>query len=77
LANNAAAINWIRDAFGHLKVIGHSPEAASLFAKAGIADSLDDGVIALATPAAVKRFVDAAKKQRVWEREFRLAAAAE
>ena len=49
LLKNSAAIDWVRDAFGHLKVIGHSAPAQPLFAKAGIADDLDDGVIELDT----------------------------
>ena len=27
LATQAAAIDWVRDAFGHLKVLGHTSEA--------------------------------------------------
>ena len=47
LANEAAAIDWLRDAFGHLKVIGHVEAAAPLFEKAAIAPDADDGVVAL------------------------------
>jgi catalase len=47
LLKNSAAIDWVRDAFGHLKVIGHSSSAKPLFAKAGIADDIDEGVIEL------------------------------
>ena len=73
LLKNSAAIDWVRDAFGHLKVIGHSAAAQPLFAKAGIADDLDDGVIELDTRASVGQYIDAAKQQRVWDREARLA----
>ena len=41
----AAAIDWVRDAFGHLKVIGHTLEAQPLFAKAGLADDLATTVL--------------------------------
>ena len=34
LATQAAAIAWVRDALGHLKIIGRSPEAQVLFEKA-------------------------------------------
>lgn len=74
LLKNAAAIDWIRDAFGHLKVIGHSAAVQALFAKAGIEQDLDEGVIELSAAADIKRFVDAAKRQRVWGREPRLSS---
>ena len=73
LLKNSAAIDWICDAFGHLKVIGHSAAAQPLFTKAGIADDLDDGVIELDTRASIGQYIDAAKHQRVWDREERLA----
>ena len=37
LVKEAAAIDWLRDAFGHLKTIGYVAEAAPIFAKAAIA----------------------------------------
>jgi catalase len=71
LLKNRAAIDWIRDAFGHLKVIGHTAAARPLFAKAGIADDLDEGVIELNAPASIARYIEPAKQQR--DREARLA----
>lgn len=47
LAKEAAAVQWLMDAFGHLKAIGHMPEAQPLLDKAGIAP--DEGVVDLAT----------------------------
>ena len=73
LLKNSAAIDWIRDAFGHLKVIGYTAAAKPLFAKAGIADDLDEGVIELDARASVGHYIEAAKQQRVWNREARLA----
>src|ERR1700722_694163 len=73
LLKNSAAIDWIRDAFGYLKVIGHSSSAQPLFGKAAIADDLDEGVIELDARASVGRYVEAAKQQRVWDREARLS----
>jgi catalase len=73
LIKNSAAIDWIRDAFGHLKVIGYTAAAKPLFAKAGIADDLDEGVIELDARASVGQYIEAAKQQRVWDREARLA----
>jgi catalase len=73
LLKNSAAIDWVRDAFGHLKVIGHSAAAQPLFVRAGIGHDLDDGVIELDTRASIGQYIDAAKQQRVWDREARLA----
>ena len=73
LLKNAAAIDWIRDAFGHLKVLGYGGPAEQLFEKGGIADDLDDGIIELDTATGIKRFIGAAKLHRVWDREARLS----
>ena len=73
LLKNSAAIDWVRDAFGHLKVIGHTSAAQPLFAKAGLADDLDEGVIELDARASVGQYIEAAKQQRVSAREARLA----
>ena len=73
LLKNSAAIDWVRDAFGHLKVIGCTATAQPLFAKAGIADDLDEGVIELDARASIGQYIEAAKQQRVWDREARLS----
>jgi catalase len=73
LLKNSAAIDWVRDAFGYLKVIGHTAAAQPLFAKAGLADDLDEGVIELDARASVGQYIEAAKHQRVWDREARLS----
>jgi catalase len=67
LEHDAAAIDWIRDAFGHLKVIGLLESGRRLFARAGLEP--DDGVIALSGPKDIAAFVTAAKNGRVWDRE--------
>jgi catalase len=73
ILKNSAAIDWVRDAFGHLKVVGYTAAAQSLFEKAGIADDLDEGVIELDARKSVGRYIEAAKQQRVWDREARLS----
>lgn len=73
LLKNSAAIDWIRAAFGHLKLIGYTAAARLLFAKAGIADDLDEGVIELDARANIAEYIDSAKRQRVWDREARLS----
>jgi catalase len=67
LMKEAAAIDWLRDAFGHLKVIGYVDAAMPLFVKAAIAFDADDGVVDLAD--SVPAFIKAAKGHRIWERE--------
>ena len=65
----AAAVDWLRDAFGHLKVIGHGASAAPLFEKAAVAIDADDGMVALEGRAGVAAFIAAAKQHRIWARE--------
>ena len=71
LALEAAAINFVRDAFGHLKVIAYLPAAAPLFVKGGINDAAPDtdaGLIAFPS-ASIDDFVTAAAGGRIWARE--------
>ena len=74
LALEAAAVNFVRDAFGHLKVIAYLPTAAPLFVKGGLTDATPDsdpGLIALPA-ASLADFVRAAAEGRVWAREPRV-----
>ncbi len=63
LVKEGAAVQWVMDAFGHLKAIGANAAAQPLLAKAGVEP--DEGVTDLAG------FVDAAK-QRYWDREAKV-----
>ncbi len=61
LLKEAAAIQFVMDAFGHLKAIGHTPEAQPLLDKAGVVPgagvvAIDDGFVLAAA-------------QRFWDRE--------
>ncbi len=67
LENEAAAIDWLRDAFGHLKVIGFVAAADPLLARAGITP--DAGVVAVDTDKGINAFITAAKNHRIWDRE--------
>ena len=60
LVKEGAAVQWVMDAFGHLKAIGANAAAQPLLDKAGV--EADEGVTDLAG------FVEAAK-QRYWDRE--------
>jgi catalase len=64
---DAAAIDWVRDAFGHLKVIGVVHAAHPLVARAGVVP--DEGVVAIDGPKDIAAFITAAKNGRVWDRE--------
>ena len=72
LAKEAAAIDWLRDAFGHLKVIGHVAAAAPIFKQAGIGTEGEEGVILLEPRQSIDSFITAAKKQKIWSREPKL-----
>ncbi|MGZ5474782.1 MAG: catalase, partial [Thermoanaerobaculia bacterium] len=58
LAKEPAARDFVADAFAHDKFIGYDATALPLLAKAGIADSLDDGCIQLDTAADARSFVE-------------------
>ncbi|AMN40447.1 catalase [Rhodoplanes sp. Z2-YC6860] len=64
LLNEAAAVQFVMDAFGHLKTIGANEEAQPLLDKAGVQP--DDGITGLG-----KDFI-AAAGQRFWDREPKL-----
>ena len=70
LAMQAAAINFVADAFAHLKVIGHTSAAEPLLQKANVVK--DSGVIAVDEASAAKTFVATAAKGRIWDRESKV-----
>jgi catalase len=69
LVKEAAALDFVRDAFTHLKVIGYTAAAKPLLAAAGISAPTDEGLVTIDAPHALTRFVSAAKKHRIWSRE--------
>jgi catalase len=73
LVKESAAVDFVRDAYGHLKVIGHLPAAASLLKAAGVDPTGDDpGLVALSGARGESAFVEQAKKGRIWDREPRV-----
>jgi len=64
LSREASAVQFVMDAFGHLKAVGASEAAKGLLDKAGV--QIDEGVTTLG-----KTFV-AAARQRFWDREGKL-----
>jgi catalase len=70
LARESTALDFVSDAFNHLKVIGYLPAAKPLLQRAGITDELvDAGVVKLGGSDTVAGFITAAKKTRIWDRE--------
>ena len=69
LLKNAAAKDFVSDAFAHLKFIAYAASAMPLFEKAGIAADLDEGCIPLDSAKAASAFITACRKLRRWERE--------
>ena len=60
------AIDWVNDAFTHCKVIGTVAAAQPLLDAARVVP--DEGVVDL-TGKGVARFIDTAKRGRIWARE--------
>ncbi|MGO4408866.1 MULTISPECIES: catalase [unclassified Brevundimonas] len=67
LLKEGAAVDFAKDAFGHLKAIGHTPQARPLLDRAGVEQG--DGVVDVA--ASAKAFLSPART-RQWERESRV-----
>jgi catalase len=67
LLKNAAAADFVSDAFGHMKFIGWVKAAKPLFDKVGIA--LDEGCIELTGARSAAQFLTACRNLRHWDRE--------
>ncbi len=67
LATQAAAVDWVSNAFAHLKVLGHTSGAQPLLDRAGVKP--DAGIVALSNAKAIATFIATAKKGRIWDRE--------
>ncbi len=66
LLGEAAAVDWVRMAYGHLKVIGHVAAAKPLLDAALV--TADAGVLAVDAKT-LAPFITAAKQHRIWDRE--------
>jgi catalase len=69
LAKEAAARDFVVDAFAHCKFIAFTPEAVPLLEKAGVAPDADEGLVRLDRAAAVAAFLESCRKLRLWARE--------
>lgn len=68
LAQKSAAVDWVRMAFSHLKVIGFTEDATELFDRAGVDLASDQGVVDV-TSSKFDEFISQAKQHRIWDRE--------
>ena len=71
-AKDKTAKDFVNDAFAHCKFIAHTDAAAMLFEKAGVAEDMDEGFIALSGPKDAKAFVEGCRKVRLWSREMKV-----
>jgi catalase len=69
LLKEAAARDFVADAFQHCKYIGYDQSALPLLEKVGIADAFDEGILALPGEDGLSAFVSELGKLRVWGRE--------
>jgi catalase len=67
LSRLAAPVDWVRDGFGHLKVIGYTAGAQPLLDRAGV--EADEGVVNISDKNSIRAFIKVAKNGRVWPRE--------
>jgi catalase len=69
LTGEAAARDFVADAFTHCKFIGFTAGATPLLQKAGIDPDADEGLIALDDPKSINGFIESCRKLRFWARE--------
>ncbi|TIM69302.1 MAG: catalase [Mesorhizobium sp.] len=69
LAKQAAAKDFVSDAFAHCKFIGFTSGAEPLLTRAGVDADADEGLIRLDSKEAAEEFVQACRKLRLWARE--------
>jgi catalase len=70
LTGEAAARDFVADAFAHCKFIGFTAGAVPLLQKAGVDPEADEGMIGLDDPKAVAGFIESCRKLRLWSREM-------
>ena len=70
LTGEAAARDFVADAFAHCKFIGFTSGAVPLLQKAGVDPEADEGLIELEDPKAVAGFIESCRKLRLWSREM-------
>ncbi len=69
LCREAAALDFVADAFAHCKFIAFTPGAEPLLLKAGVAPDADEGLVPLAKAGDAATFITECRKLRLWARE--------
>jgi catalase len=69
LAENAAAKDFVTDAFAHCKFVGFTAGSTPLLDAAGVPYQSDDGFVPIDDLAAIATFLDRAGQLRTWARE--------
>jgi catalase len=69
MAENAAAKDFVTDAFAHCKFVGYTAGSRPLLDAAGVPYESDDGFIAVDTPDGIGSFLTQAADLRIWNRE--------
>ncbi len=72
LAMDAAAKDFVSDAYGHCKFIGYNDDALLLFAEARVPTKLDSGFVALKREKDAAAFVKQCRELRLWSREMKV-----
>ncbi|MDP3381998.1 MAG: catalase, partial [Phenylobacterium sp.] len=72
LSKDKTAKDFVNDAFAHCKFIAHTSAAEVLFAKAGVADDMDEGFVSLSSAKDATTFVEACRAIRLWAREMKV-----
>lgn len=70
LTGEAAARDFVADAFAHCKFIAFTADAVALLRKADVDPEADEGMIALGEPEAAGAFIESCRKLRLWSREM-------
>lgn len=68
LSTESTAIDFISDAYAHLKFIGYNADAEPLIAKA-IGDAKDEGLLTLRSDKDASDFIGMCRQLRLWSRE--------
>ncbi|MFU0505793.1 catalase [Pseudaminobacter sp. NGMCC 1.201702] len=70
LTGEAAARDFVADAFAHCKFIGFCAGAIPVLQKAGIDPDADEGLISLDDPQMIATFIESCRRLRLWSREM-------
>jgi catalase len=70
LARNAAARDFVTDAYAHYKFIGYVPDADALLEATGVRELMDDGFVELGGKGKdATSFVSTCRQLRFWDRQ--------